>query len=300
MRTSFSRNFQVITRVSASVAVALALIGVTVAAWPGAIDSEAAGSEAAPAVSTGPTANQAPSPLSGVGTMTAHVLAAGLGPNLDWSGLAGRIAPVPPPPPPGLALNGWIITARGPLATYSSPGSAVAKTLPAANPFSNPTTLAVVGVPQGDWAQVVLPQRPNDSTAWVHTPDATVSWTPYRIDVSRANRRLTVSDAGRVVFTTPVSVGTNRDPTPAGQTFLYELIKLPTSTGPYGPWIFGLAFYSNAIQYWSGLIAQIGIHGNDEPGGIGHAVSHGCIRLPNTAITTLVGMLPLGTPVNVA
>lgn len=283
---------------AASVAVAVVLIGLTMLAWPGALHSEAAA-----VASTGPVTNRAGTGLPGVGTMTAGVLGAGLGAKFDWSGLAERTAPVapaPPAPPAALAMNGWIITARGPLAIYSSPGSAVAETLPATNPFSNPTTLAVVGTPQGDWAQVVLPQRPNDSTGWVHTPDGTMSWTPYRIDVSTAQRQLTVSDAGRVVFTTPVSVGTNVDPTPRGQTFVYELIKLATPNGPYGPWIFGLAFYSNAIQYWSGLIAQIGIHGNDEPAGIGHAVSHGCVRLPNAAITTLVGMLPLGTPVYVS
>jgi hypothetical protein len=39
------------------------------------------------------------------------------------------------------------------------------------------------------------------------------------------------------------------------------------------------------------------IHGTNDPASIGHAVSHGCVRLRNEDIATLYRMVPLGTPV---
>lgn len=40
-----------------------------------------------------------------------------------------------------------------------------------------------------------------------------------------------------------------------------------------------------------------GIHGTPEPGKIGHAESHGCIRLTNWDALELAGMVKPGTPV---
>lgn len=40
-----------------------------------------------------------------------------------------------------------------------------------------------------------------------------------------------------------------------------------------------------------------GIHGTDSPASIGRSVSHGCVRLRNRDISTLFGMVSVGTPV---
>jgi hypothetical protein len=39
------------------------------------------------------------------------------------------------------------------------------------------------------------------------------------------------------------------------------------------------------------------IHGTNQPRSIGHAVSHGCVRVRNEDIETLYAMVPVGTPV---
>jgi lipoprotein-anchoring transpeptidase ErfK/SrfK len=39
-----------------------------------------------------------------------------------------------------------------------------------------------------------------------------------------------------------------------------------------------------------------GIHGTDEPGSIGSAASHGCIRMLVPDVIQLYGMTPVGTP----
>jgi len=43
----------------------------------------------------------------------------------------------------------------------------------------------------------------------------------------------------------------------------------------------------------------IGIHGTDEPQLIPGRPSHGCVRVPNAAITRLHTLMPVGTPVRI-
>lgn len=204
----------------------------------------------------------------------------------------------PSAPPPSL-----IATLSAPTAYSATPGGPTSGTLPARNPFGGAEVVAVTGEegtgPAG-WLHVELPIRPNGSAAWVPASRVSLSQTSYRVAVSLAARTLTVTDAGTVVLTTPVAVGQSSTPTPPGSTYLWELIKPDPAGGPYGPYIFGLAEYSDAYTVFNGGDAQIGIHGQDEPWSIGYAASNGCIRLPNDVVTRLAGILPLGTPVTIA
>ncbi|MGH9301284.1 MAG: L,D-transpeptidase [Acidimicrobiales bacterium] len=260
------------------------------ATWPNAIRSGAAAATNTGASSVASNGSRLPAPAGG----------AGVGPGIGSITAAAMSIAFPAGPAPlGVPGRGWIVTTSAPLAIHSSDGGPVVETLGATNQFSNPTTLGVIGIPSHDWAAVILPQRPNGSTGWVHTPDVAVTWTPYSIEVSRAARSLTVLRGDQAIFSSPVSVGRAGAPTPSGTTYLYESIPMMPANGPYGPFIFGLALFSNSYQSWNGQVPQIGIHGNDDPGGIGHPISHGCIRLPNAAITQLSTLLPLGTPVTV-
>lgn len=206
-------------------------------------------------------------------------------------------APQPAGPPPTLIATLSVAT------PYSAaPGGPSVGRLDAQNPFGAPQVLAVTGT-QGEgpsaWLHVELPIRPNGSTGWIPAAGVSLTQTDYRVAVSRANRSLTVTKAGLVVLTTPVAVGKASTPTPPGSTYLWELVRPDDPKGPYGPYIFGLAEYSDAYAVFNGGDAQIGMHGQDEPWSIGFAVSNGCIRLPNDVIVKLAGMLPLGTPVTI-
>jgi lipoprotein-anchoring transpeptidase ErfK/SrfK len=201
-----------------------------------------------------------------------------------------------PAGPPAL-----IATLSAPTAYWATPGGPPVATLAATNPFGAPQVLAVIGgTGAGGWLRVELPIRPNGSTGWIPATGVELTETYYRVAVSLAARTLTVTDAGRVVFTTPVSVGAPATPTPPDDTYLWELVRPDDPDGVYGPYIFGLAEYSDAYTVFNGGDAQIGIHGQDEPWTIGQAASNGCVRLPNDAITELAGLLPLGTPVTIS
>lgn len=205
-------------------------------------------------------------------------------------------APAPAPPPPS-----FIATLSAPTSYSAAPGGAPVGTLDATNPFGAPQALAVIGTPDGSgWLHVEVPVRPNGSTGWIRASGVAISRTGYRVLVDRAARTLTVTDAGQTVLSTPAAVGSPSSPTPAGTTYLWELIRPDNPAGAYGPYIFGLAEFSDTYALFNGGDAQIGIHGQDEPWSIGRAVSHGCVRLPNDVITRLAGMLPLGTPVTIS
>jgi len=97
-----------------------------------------------------------------------------------------------------------------------------------------------------------------------------------------------------------VGLGTSTTPTPGGVFYTKELLKPPTANGPYGPYAYGLSGYSPVLDEFLGGNGEIGIHGTNDPAGLGKDVSHGCIRISNEAITKLATMLPLGVPVQIA
>jgi lipoprotein-anchoring transpeptidase ErfK/SrfK len=62
--------------------------------------------------------------------------------------------------------------------------------------------------------------------------------------------------------------------------------------------VLGVSAYSQAAQGWA-RGNPIGIHGTNEPWSVGHAASHGCVRVPNAVAARLVGMVAAGTPVEI-
>jgi lipoprotein-anchoring transpeptidase ErfK/SrfK len=203
------------------------------------------------------------------------------------------VAPRPSAPAPAI-----IATLTGATSYSSTAGGPMAGSLAATNPFGQVQVLSVVGRAAG-WLEVELPVRPNGSRGWIPAAMAKLTETSYRVVVNLESRTVTVTNGGRMVLTTPAAVGQPSTPTPVGHTYLWELIRPDNPYGAYGPYIFGLAWFSNAYAVFNGGDAQIGIHGNDEPWSIGQPVSHGCVRLPNNVITQLAATLPLGTPVTI-
>jgi lipoprotein-anchoring transpeptidase ErfK/SrfK len=150
------------------------------------------------------------------------------------------------------------------------------------------------------WLEVNLPIRPNGSTAWVKESDVVISFTDLEVVVAIAEHRLRIQKEGSTILDFPVGIGTTETPTPGGVFYIKELLQPTNPDGAYGPYAFGLSGFSNVItesdQFGDGVI---GIHGTNQPELVGTDVSHGCIRMKNEDITQLVGLLPLGTPVQI-
>jgi lipoprotein-anchoring transpeptidase ErfK/SrfK len=121
---------------------------------------------------------------------------------------------------------------------------------------------------------------------------------PRQILVSISDRRLAVLESGKVVRTFPISVGAAVSPSPTGEFQIVNRLSNPTyyhpgtvippgSDSPIGP-------------RWIGLSQKgFGIHGTNQPRSIGHAASHGCIRLNNRDIVQFFQMVNVGDTVSI-
>lgn len=149
------------------------------------------------------------------------------------------------------------------------------------------------------WLLVYLPIRPNKSTAWVRASAVRLSVTTYRIDIELRKHRLTVWRGAHRALRTKIGVGKAVTPTPAGRYYLVYLLRPPDPGGEFGKYAFGLSAYSKVLTSFAGGDGEVGLHGTNDPAGIGTDVSHGCIRVSNRTITRLARRLPLGTPLTI-
>jgi lipoprotein-anchoring transpeptidase ErfK/SrfK len=149
-------------------------------------------------------------------------------------------------------------------------------------------------------ALVYLPTRPNGSSGWIPRSQVRVHREPYRVKIDLRRHRLTVRRFTSVVVRARVGVGRAVTPTPAGTYYIVSRIRPIEPRTVYGAFAFGLSAHSNVFaRFGFGGDGRIGLHGTNDPSGVGHDVSHGCIRMTNRAILRLSRLLPLGTPVTI-
>jgi lipoprotein-anchoring transpeptidase ErfK/SrfK len=146
----------------------------------------------------------------------------------------------------------------------------------------------------GPWVQIRIPGRPNGRVGWVPRGVLDVyHHTNMEIVVNRGAEQLTVYSSGRVEFQAPVGVGKPSTPTPPGHFWITESFGRFNNPA-YGPWAFGTSDYSVLSDWPGGGI--VGIHGTDMPSLVPGDPSHGCIRMHNSDVVKLSGLVGLGTP----
>jgi lipoprotein-anchoring transpeptidase ErfK/SrfK len=182
---------------------------------------------------------------------------------------------------------------------FDQPGAARARwTLDNPNPRGGHITF-LVEREEPDWVNVDAPVRPNGSSGWVRKDNVVLSWTDYALRLDLSDRKLTVGLRGQQTWSAPVAVGEPATPTPVGEFYLAELVKLPDPGGTYGPYAFGLSAFSEVLEQFNGGEPIIGLHGTNHPDLIGGAVSNGCIRMSNDDVSRLAAQVPLGTPITI-
>jgi len=189
---------------------------------------------------------------------------------------------------------------------YRAPSARSAESafVPANRPITGErTTLPVIGRATGPgairWLDVMLPGRPNGSTGWIAQPGTRKLETSWHIVVDLARRRVTAYRDGRVARAFQAVVGKPSTPTPSGNFFVEETVRMAPGE-PGGPFALATSARSNALQEFEGGPGQIALHGRDNLGGtLGAAESHGCIRLDTASIDWLVARVEPGTPVTI-
>jgi lipoprotein-anchoring transpeptidase ErfK/SrfK len=166
-----------------------------------------------------------------------------------------------------------------------------------------PTALPVLSRSIGPhgmrWLLVMLPGRPNGSTGWIAQHDTRPLVTPWRIDIDLTARRVIVYRDGATMRAFQAVIGKPSTPTPTGQFFVEESVRMPLGQ-PAGPYALALSARSNVLQEFEGGPGQVAIHGSiklDAP--LGTAASFGCIRVADASVEWLSHRIPPGTPVSI-
>lgn len=196
---------------------------------------------------------------------------------------------------PFAVTSGLVVHPLAPQIVYAGPGKRPIAVLPE-HELGGPTWVPVVQNGP-DWERVLLPSRPNRATGWIFTAGKGGSRletrrSAYLIRIKVGARTMNIDDAGQSLGTWTVAVGRRPTPTPAGRTFLLASLAPPHPT--YSPLILPLGVHSDALTTFGGGPGTVGLHGWPDPSVFGHAVSHGCVRVPAAALHAL-SQVPLGT-----
>jgi lipoprotein-anchoring transpeptidase ErfK/SrfK len=206
----------------------------------------------------------------------------------------GKLPRVPLDPDPFTAETGTVLHPTVTVVVYARPGGPAVAALPATE-LGGPTWVPVVQSRSG-WDRVLLPTRPNRSTGWIYlrSKGLRTAYSAYQVQINLAAYRMTVLDAGRSLGSWTVAVGAPGTPTPTGRTFV--LASLAPVHPTYSPLILPLGVHSETLTTFGGGPGTVGLHGWPDPAVFGHAVSHGCVRVPAAALRVL-SRIPLGSSV---
>lgn len=202
---------------------------------------------------------------------------------------------------------------RASVGVYRHPDGALLTTLPRlresfvrTNRNGVPTVVAALAEVrasdcQARWYRIELPVRSGVTSAkdgYVRASAVALAKVHTRVIVDLSQRRLTLFEDGVPVLRVPAAVGAPSTPTPPGRFIVRERIRITDSGGAYGAAAIALSAYSEKLSYWpeGGPVA---IHGTNDPGSIGRAVSHGCVRLGAADLKRLFAKVGLGTPVEI-
>lgn len=162
--------------------------------------------------------------------------------------------------------------------------------------------------PKADWSRVM----PGMTVAVPAIDDIAVEGTAAKVVIELGARELeVVDDTSRTIAHFPVSIARIAEKRPIGELHITVIIPNPDYT--FDPEVFPESPEAKTLGRklivppgpnnpvgvaWIGLDRQgYGIHGTPDPEKVGRTESHGCFRLANWDVLTLMKLIHVGTPV---
>ncbi|EHR63544.1 L,D-transpeptidase family protein [Saccharomonospora cyanea] len=208
----------------------------------------------------------------------------------------GEIPNAPKDPEPNAPTEGEVLHPTRELTVHDAvDGNPIAR-LPVKQ-ISSPTWVPVIKR-EGDWAQILLPTRPNGATGWINTSGGAVesAENDYLVNVDLKSFSLEILKDGEQIGKWTVGIGEPDSPTPPGRAYIIASIE--ETVNDYSPIVLPLSYHSNSHETYGGGPGTVGIHTWPDDSFVGKANSDGCIRVTKDALDALV-KLPLGTIVNI-
>ncbi|MBO1754798.1 L,D-transpeptidase [Allobranchiibius sp. CTAmp26] len=194
----------------------------------------------------------------------------------------------------GATSDGNVVRIARAQAGFDAPGGKPMVVIPATQ-LGLDTWLPIVDRRSG-WYQVRLPSRPNGSLAWIPAAGMRTAQTDWRVHISLAAGRMTVTKGAAQMGEWVVGHGKDATPTPVGQTFLLAGFVDPSET--FSPVIYALGAHSDSLDTFGGGPGTVAVHGWPTASGREGKISHGCVRVPAAALA-IFAKLPTGTPVDI-
>ena len=154
------------------------------------------------------------------------------------------------------------------------------------------------------WLQVRLPGRVLGQVSparegWIRASSTVALSTSWHLLVRLSSREVIVFRDGRRVRSFSAVIGAPVTPTPTGEYFVEEPVRLAADAAG-APFAFALSARSNVLQEFEGGPGQVAIHGRRRLGGaLGTAASHGCVRITDLAVSWLARRIGRGVPVTI-
>lgn len=192
--------------------------------------------------------------------------------------------------------TGTVLHPKQEIAVHDSPNGEPFAKLPEQQ-VSSPTWVPVIAE-KGDWAQILLPTRPNGASGWVHVADDAVeeAENDFAVTVHRDDFSLEITKAGEQVGEWTIGIGSDEHPTPKGRAYIMASIE--ETVNDYSPVVLPLSYHSDSHETFGGGPGTVGIHTWPDDSFVGKANSDGCLRVTQEALDELV-KLPLGTMVEI-
>ncbi|WP_083940148.1 L,D-transpeptidase family protein [Saccharomonospora saliphila] len=208
----------------------------------------------------------------------------------------GEIPNAPKDPAPAEPTDGEVLHPKRELAIHDAVDGTEIARLPVEQ-ISSPTWVPVVKR-EGDWAQILLPTRPNGATGWIKAGEDAVETAEndYLVNVDREAFTLEILKGGEQIGEWQVGLGKEEHPTPKGRAYIIASIE--ETVNDYSPIVLPLSSHSSSHKTYGGGPGTVGFHTWPDDSFVGKPSSDGCIRVTQDALDALAE-LPLGTVVNI-
>jgi lipoprotein-anchoring transpeptidase ErfK/SrfK len=160
-----------------------------------------------------------------------------------------------------------------------------------------PSTAMAVAKPTANLQTATKSEPTAKAQAIVKHAEATHKGT-RRILISIPDRKLALVEDGKVRKIYRVAVGADVSPSPAGQFHIAQKLVAPSYS--HNGKVIAAGIGNPLGSRWMGLdIEHYGIHGTNMPKSIGHAASHGCIRMGKHDVEELFELASVGDVVEI-
>jgi lipoprotein-anchoring transpeptidase ErfK/SrfK len=150
-----------------------------------------------------------------------------------------------------------------------------------------------------EWLQVEALRDRSQVKVWIPQWATRRVWIAYRIKIDISSRLATVYRDGKVTRRFRVVVGAPSTPTPTGNWYVVDRLRLRVSWA-YGKWALATSAFSRILKHFEGGQGQVALHARGSLAApLGTAASHGCVRFRDEDAAWLAAHIPNGTQISI-